>query len=312
MALHALAPAHRGGDLADQQIADLRRVGDLGGRDVGDQSARQAARAGVCCERLGHRVGGRRHQGAMERRGDRQQHGAADALGLGDLDRALDRRAMAGDDHLAAAVVVGRLDDLFAGPSGRSGRRASAQISSASAMSAPSSAAIAPSPAGTAFCIACPRSFSSRAASATVNAPDRAQRAVFAQRMAGGDDRRGDLMSKPPSASSTRSTASDMRHQRRLGVLGEGQFLAGALEHQLRQLLFQGLVHLLEHLARGSESGGEIAAHADGLAALAGEDEGVDRHGIAAPVQRGQRRCDARLGNDTWGRRQVGRRQLGR
>ncbi len=47
-------------------------------------------------------------------------------LRLGDLDRPLDRAPVAGDHHLAAAIVVGRLDDLSR-PSGPSA--ASAQIS---------------------------------------------------------------------------------------------------------------------------------------------------------------------------------------
>ena len=63
-------------------------------------------------KRLGHDVGGRLHQRAMEGRGHRQQHGAPRALGLGDLDRAFDRGLVAGHHHLAAAIVVGRLADL--------------------------------------------------------------------------------------------------------------------------------------------------------------------------------------------------------
>ena len=48
----------------------------------------------------------------MERRGHRQQHRALGALGLGDLERALDRGLVAGHDHLPAAIVVGGLADL--------------------------------------------------------------------------------------------------------------------------------------------------------------------------------------------------------
>ena len=43
--------------------------------------------------------------------------------------------------------------------------------------------------------------------------------------------------------------------------------------------MLQGFIDFLEHLPRGGEGGGEVAAHADGLAALAREDEGVNRHG---------------------------------
>jgi hypothetical protein len=48
----------------------------------------------------------------MERRGHRQQHRALGALGFGDLDGAIDRGLVAGDDHLSAAIVVGGLADL--------------------------------------------------------------------------------------------------------------------------------------------------------------------------------------------------------
>ena len=51
----------------------------------------------------------------MERRRHRQQHGALGALGLGDLERALDRGLVAGDHDLAAAIVVGGLADLALG-----------------------------------------------------------------------------------------------------------------------------------------------------------------------------------------------------
>ena len=83
---------------------------------------------------------------------------------LADLDRALDGGLVAADHDLAAAIVVGdaRRPRLAA---------ASLQASCAGSSSMPSSAAIAPSPTGTAFCIAWPRSFSSRAASASCRAP---------------------------------------------------------------------------------------------------------------------------------------------
>ena len=59
----------------------------------------------------------------MERRGDRQQHRAPGALGLGDLDRALDRRLVAGHHDLPAAIVVGGLADLALRGLGRDRRR---------------------------------------------------------------------------------------------------------------------------------------------------------------------------------------------
>jgi hypothetical protein len=45
----------------------------------------------------------------------------------------------------------------------------------------------------------------------------------------------------------------------------------------------QGVIDLLKHFSRGTERGGEIASHSDGLAALARKDEGVNRHEDCAP-----------------------------
>ena len=189
---------------------------------------------------------------------------------------------MAGDHDLAAAVVVGRLDHLaFAGSRCPGPARPRRRLPRACAISAPSSAAMAPSPAGTAFCMAWPRSFSSRAASATEKAPAAASAVVFAERVAGDDD---GLLAQGEAALLLQHAqhGERVRHQRGLGVLGQRQLLAGPFEHQLGELLLQGLVDLLEHLAGGGEGGGEVAAHADGLAALAREDEGVNRHAVCS------------------------------
>jgi hypothetical protein len=48
----------------------------------------------------------------MERRRDRQQHGAPGTPGFGDLERTFDRGLVAGDHNLSAAIVVGGLTDL--------------------------------------------------------------------------------------------------------------------------------------------------------------------------------------------------------
>ena len=61
------------------------------------------------------------------------------------------------------------------------------------------------------------------------------------------------------------------RHDRGLGVFGEDEIALRAFPHQLGQLLGQRVVDFLEDLARGRESIGERLAHADRLAALAGE-----------------------------------------
>ena len=115
---------------------------------------------------------------------------------------------------------------------------AAAATSRAAAMSRPSSAAIAPSPTGTAFCIAWPRRLTSRAASPTGKAPRRRQRRIFAERMAGDvggvpADVEPGLVLEHPDHREAR------RHQRRLGILGQRQLAFRPLEHQPRQRLRQ-------------------------------------------------------------------------
>jgi hypothetical protein len=65
------------------------------------------------------------------------------------------------------------------------------------------------------------------------------------------------------------------RHQRRLGILGQGQLALRPLEHQLGELLLQRLVHLFEHQPGGGEALRQSEAHADSLGALAWKDEGT-------------------------------------
>ena len=107
------------------------------------------------------------------------------------------------------------------------------------------------------------------------------QRGVLAERVARHHDR---LLAQREAALLLQDAQHSERvgHQRRLGVLGQDQFLGGPLEHQPGELLLQGLVHLLEYLAGGREGGGKIASHADGLTALAREDEGMNRHAVCS------------------------------
>ena len=58
---------------------------------------------------VGQAVGGRLHQGAMERGRNLEHHAAPRAALLGQGDRALDRGGRARDDLLALAIVVGEL-----------------------------------------------------------------------------------------------------------------------------------------------------------------------------------------------------------
>ena len=63
------------------------------------------------------------------------------------------------------------------------------------------------------------------------------------------------------------------RHQCRLRVLGESDFLGGALPHDRAELVGERRVDLLEHRAGAGEGRGQRLAHADRLAALPREHE---------------------------------------
>ena len=113
---------------------------------------------------------------------------------------------------------------------------ASAQIASAWAMSAPSSAAMAPSPAGTACCIDLAAQFQQPGGVGDVERAGGGQGGVLAERMAGNDH---GLLAQGEAAFLLQHTQHGERvgHQGGLGVLGEDEFLAGAFEHQPGQLL---------------------------------------------------------------------------
>ena len=208
------------------------------------------------------------HQRAMEGRRDRKQKGALDAVGLGDLDGALDRRLRAGHHDLSAAIVIG---DAGTGAP-RGGRCASPAIFRACSVSAPSNAAMAPSPTGTAFCMASPRKRRSRAASAILRAPAAAS-AEYSPSEWPATNCTSRESTTPFSASSARRAA-------RLTAISAGWALAVscncggiALEHQRRELFAERFVHFLEHRPRRCKSVEKRLAHADRLRPLARKDE---------------------------------------
>jgi hypothetical protein len=84
---------------------------------------------------------------------------------------------------------------------------ASAATFAAISSSAPSSAIMAPSPTGTATCIACPRIFNKRAASAMLKVPAAASAEYSPSEWPA--TKRAELTLQPFSRSSTRVTASD-------------------------------------------------------------------------------------------------------
>ncbi len=85
---------------------------------------------------------------------------------------------------------------------------ASAATAATVSRSRPISTAIAPTPTGTAACIACPRARSSRAVSASVSTPA-AQSALYSPRLCPATKAAEPARLSPPSCSSTRSTAID-------------------------------------------------------------------------------------------------------
>ena len=280
----AFAPAHRGGHLLHQQVADFGRIGRLGGRDVGDQRHHRCARRGISPAPRPSR----RRRAPSARSGTAPRPAAAwpagrpSALAIstarsiaprwpeittcppplslagsttsrttswpGSARLAVRHRGGLGADrlrlrHVGAeqgghGALAGRHRLLH-----RCGRAASAAARR-------------------------PRRRSCRQAPSAVYSPSEwpATTTAFCCR------------AKPPSCSSTRSTASECAISAGWVFSVSDQLLAGAFEHQLRELLLQGLVDFLEHLAGRGEGGGEVASHADGLAALAREDEGVNRH----------------------------------
>ena len=121
---------------------------------------------------------------------------------------------------------------------------AASAIFCASARSAPSSAAIAPSPTGTACCIAWPRSFSSFAVVARSNEPA-AHSAEYSPRLWPATKLATSARSNAPSSREHRDR---MRHDRRLRILGELELVLRPLAHQPEQVLAERLVDFVEHV----------------------------------------------------------------
>ena len=222
MRQQALAPAHPRRHLLDQQAARTRPDRVAGAAVTLATAAPRGGAQRDRGQRRPHGLGGRRHQPAMERRADRQHHAARRRpCALASSTARSTARACAADHDLAGRVVVGDVADAGLAPPRRRSPRPSAR-------SRPSSAAMAPSPTGTAACIAWPRSLQQARGVADREAAGRGQRRVLAERMAGDE----------PQSSASRAAAARLeraqrrergRHQRRLGVLGQAQPLVRAL-----------------------------------------------------------------------------------
>ena len=138
---------------------------------------------------------------------------------------------------------------------------------------------MAPTPTGTAFCMACPRVRNSRAVSAMREGAGRGQRGIFAERMAG-DELRIALEIEAGFRFQHAHDGERDRHQRRLGVFGERERVGRAFEDDGAQLVAERVIDLLEHRRAGAKFVGQRLAHADRLAALARKHES-DRHVLA-------------------------------
>ena len=144
---------------------------------------------------LAQPLGGRLHQARMERRRHRQRQRALRARRLEQLAGLVDAGLGAGDHGLLRIVEVDRLDDLAA-------RRARPRRSRRAPPSAsrPRIAAIAPTPTGTASCIAC-------------GAKAHQRQRVGKRQRAGGDQRACTRRAsgRPPTAGASPVSASQAR-----------------------------------------------------------------------------------------------------
>ena len=126
---------------------------------------------------------------------------------------------------------------------------------------------MAPTPTGTAFCMARPRVRSRRAVSLMLQAAGGGQRGIFAERVSGHEggvpaDREAGL-----GLQHAQGGERD-RHQRRLGVFGKLQGFGRAVPDDGGQLLAERRVDLVEHRAGGRKSLRQRLAHADRLGTL--------------------------------------------
>ncbi len=201
-------------------------------------------------------VGRGRHQRRVEGAAHLQGGGLGAALGgqLGQARDALDRPR---GDHLPGAVVVGRPDVAGLGAERLGRRRRPGRAARASCPGAASAAA----------CIAAPRSATRRRAASKGRLPA-TTRAEYSPRECPIDQAalQAVLGGDPPGGDGG-------RHQRRLADVGLGQALLGAGEADLRERVAEGVVGLLEGAPGDRRGVGERGAHADGLGALAGEEQ---------------------------------------
>ncbi len=148
---------------------------------------------------------------------------------------------------------------------------ASAATASAAARSSPRSAAIAPTPSGTAFCMASPRMRRSRAASPIERLPAAASAEYSPSEWPA--TKAACEPTEIPSRFERAHGGQADRHQCRLGVARARQGVLRAREDDCGKLLAERLVDLVENRAGRGNRVRERLSHADCLAPLAGEQE---------------------------------------
>ena len=174
-----LGEAHRRGHLPAQQLREPRRGRVRLRLDV--RHDRRARRRGSARRRQLERelLGGRRHQRAVERRRHGERHRALRAA-LGAPRAGAPRRPTRRPRSRSGAGVAvrGRHD------AARLARGVAAQACATASGSAPSTAAIAPRPSGTASCMKRPRAWTSATASSKASAPAATSARVLAEAVA--------------------------------------------------------------------------------------------------------------------------------
>ena len=202
----------------------------------------------------------------MERGRDRQQQRALGPAGLGDHQRPLHRALMARNNHLRGVIVIGGLTDLqpIGAIGGLGGDRSGGLIVKAQQCRH--------------------RANTHRHGLLHRGPPDaqqprrigqrqRACRAIggiFAKAVA----RHEIHMRKAKPFGLQRAQGSNRGgHQRRLGILRQGQGFNLPLPDQRRQAFPQGFIHLLKHRPRGGIGLCQRLAHTNGLRALSGKYE---------------------------------------
>ncbi len=259
--LHAIDPAHRAGDLANQRVA--RGVGR------GDQVAGHVGGDGN--SRIVHREPGKHtrhfflrglHERTVEWSADRKHDGAARAFGLAKRRGLLDRRGSARDDGLARRVEIGRLHDQagFArGLSASLGHLRGIEREHGGHGSLPRrNGLLHGAPA-------------SLHGAHRIGKGERARNDVrrpLAQRMPGGERRRNAVLGEDARCRHAH------RHDGRLRVLGQAQIFFRPFETEARKREAERRIGLGKGLSGNGKSFGEIAAHANGLRTLPRKEKG--------------------------------------